>query len=101
MPKLAAAIITGTMARPSSPSVRFTALPAPTMMNMAKTTKNQPRLITSSLKNGNTSDVAKVGMAGTCASLTRMTQATPAMTASTSSRARPEKPLCACLVTFR
>ena len=35
MPKLAAAIITGTMARPSSPSVRFTALPAPTMMNIA------------------------------------------------------------------
>ncbi len=29
--KLAAAIITGTMASPSSPSVRFTALPAPTM----------------------------------------------------------------------
>ena len=32
-PKLAAAIITGTMARPSRPSVRFTALPAPTMTN--------------------------------------------------------------------
>ena len=30
-PKVPAAIITGTMASPSSPSVRFTALPAPTM----------------------------------------------------------------------
>ena len=57
MPKLAAAIITGTMARPSRPSVRFTALPAPTMMKIANSTKNQPRLITSSLKNGNTSEV--------------------------------------------
>jgi hypothetical protein len=36
MPKLAAAIITGTMARPSRPSVRFTALPAPTMMKVAE-----------------------------------------------------------------
>ena len=35
MPKLAAAIITGTMARPSRPSVRFTALPAPMMMKAA------------------------------------------------------------------
>ena len=52
-PKLAAAIITGTMARPSSPSVRFTALPAPTMMKAPNTTKNQPRSITKSLKNGN------------------------------------------------
>ena len=57
MPKLAAAIMTGTMASPSRPSVRFTALPAPTMMKIAKITKNQPRLITSSLKNGNTSEV--------------------------------------------
>ena len=58
MPKLAAAIITGTIASPSRPSVRFTALPAPTMMKAPNSTKNQPRLITSSLKNGNTSEVA-------------------------------------------
>ena len=40
-PKLAAATITGTMARPSRPSVRFTALPKPTMMKAAKTTKKK------------------------------------------------------------
>ena len=38
MPKAAAAIITGTMARPSSPSVRFTALEKPTMVKAAKAT---------------------------------------------------------------
>jgi hypothetical protein len=31
MPKVPPAIITGTMARPSRPSVKFTALPKPTM----------------------------------------------------------------------
>src|ERR1700744_4601180 len=55
MPKLAAAIITGTMARPSRPSVRFTALPAPTMMKAPNSTKNQPKFSTMSLKNGITS----------------------------------------------
>jgi hypothetical protein len=45
-PKLAAAIITGTIARPSRPSVRFTALPAPTMTKAPKNMKNQPRLMT-------------------------------------------------------
>ena len=35
-PKVAAAIITGTMASPSRPSVRFTALPAPTMTKLAE-----------------------------------------------------------------
>ena len=56
-PKLAAAIITGTMARPSRPSVRFTALPAPTMMKAPNRTKIQPRSMISSLKNGNVSEV--------------------------------------------
>ena len=60
-PKLAAAIITGTMASPSRPSVRFTALPAPTMMKAPKMMKNQPRSMTSSLKNGNVSEVANGG----------------------------------------
>ena len=41
-PKQAAAIMTGTMASPSSPSVRFTALPAPTITKQANGTKNQP-----------------------------------------------------------
>ena len=43
MPKVAEAIITGTMARPSRPSVRLTALPAPTMTKPAKGRKSQPR----------------------------------------------------------
>ena len=42
-PKVPQAIITGTMARPSRPSVMFTALPAPTMTKAANSTKNQPR----------------------------------------------------------
>ena len=58
-PKEAAAIMIGTMARPSSPSVRLTALPAPTMTKQANGMKNQPRLISKSLKNGKVSDVAK------------------------------------------
>jgi hypothetical protein len=37
-PKVPAAIITGTMASPSSPSVMFTALPAPTITKPAKIT---------------------------------------------------------------
>ena len=57
-PKLSAAMITGTMASPSRPSVRFTALPAPTMMKAPNTRKNQPSGSTSSLKKGNVSEVA-------------------------------------------
>ena len=57
-PKVAAAIITGTMASPSRPSVRFTALPAPTMMKAPKRMKNQPRLMSVPLKKGMVSEVA-------------------------------------------
>ncbi len=39
---MAAAIITGTMASPSSPSVKFTALAAPAMVTMPTTTKKRP-----------------------------------------------------------
>ena len=60
-PKLAAATITGTMARPSRPSVRFTALPKPTMMKAAKTTKKKDRLRSRSLKKGKASEVEKGG----------------------------------------
>ena len=56
--QLNAAMMTGTVASPSSPSVRFTALPAPTMMKAPNTTKNQPSGSTSSLKNGKVSEVA-------------------------------------------
>ena len=51
-PKQAAAIITGTIARPSNPSVRLTAFDAPTMTKMAKGMKNQPRLRRRFLKKG-------------------------------------------------
>ncbi len=97
MPKLAAAIITGTMARPSRPSVKFTALPAPTMMKAAKNTKNQPRLSTTSLKNGNTSVIE------ICVwpSRTRAMAASMAMIASMPSRVRAEKPSDLCFLTFR
>ena len=54
--EVSAAIITGTMASPSRPSVRFTALPAPTMMKLPNMTKNQPSDRTSSLKKGNVSE---------------------------------------------
>src|SRR6188474_1784428 len=60
-PKVAAAIITGTMAKPSSPSVRFTALPAPTMIKAPKGMKNQPRSISTDLKKGMASSVASGG----------------------------------------
>src|SRR5690348_14526350 len=56
-PKLAEAIITGTMASPSRPSVRLTALPAPTITKAPKITKNQPKFTTRSLKKGIVSDV--------------------------------------------
>ena len=43
-PKQPAAIITGTMARPSSPSVRLTALPAPTITNAPKSDEEQAEI---------------------------------------------------------
>ena len=51
-------MITGTVASPSRPSVRFTAFPAPTMMKLPNTIKNQPSGMTSSLKKGKVSEVA-------------------------------------------
>ena len=43
--KQAATNITGTVAKPSRPSVRFTALEEPIITNTAKGIKNHPRLI--------------------------------------------------------
>ena len=40
------------MANPSSPSVKFTAFDDPTITNIEKGIKNQPRLIIKFLKNG-------------------------------------------------
>src|SRR6476659_498672 len=58
-PKQPVAIMTGTIANPSRPSVKFTALPAPTMMNAPNKMKNQPSGNTNSLKKGKVTDVAK------------------------------------------
>src|ERR1700688_3511800 len=46
---------TGPIASPSRPSVKFTALPAPTMMKQPKSRKNQLRGRAAPLKNGNAS----------------------------------------------
>jgi len=67
-------------------------------MTMApKMKKNQPRSRTSSLKNGNTSDVAN----GARPSWAMAMQAATAMTISMAKRVRAETPLCDCLVTLR
>ena len=50
--KQAATKITGTVASPSKPSVKFTALDDPTITNIEKGIKNQPRLINKFLKKG-------------------------------------------------
>ena len=46
-------IITGTIARPSKPSVRFTALEDPIIIKIPKGIKNQPKSTTKFLKKGN------------------------------------------------
>ena len=43
---------TGTVAKPSRPSVKFTAFDDPTIINMLKGIKNQPKLTIKFLKNG-------------------------------------------------
>ena len=50
--KQAATKITGTVANPSRPSVKFTALEDPTITNIEKGIKNQPKLINKFLKKG-------------------------------------------------
>ena len=44
--------ITGTVANPSNPSVKFTALEEPTITKIENGIKNHPRLIIKFLKNG-------------------------------------------------
>ena len=44
--------ITGTVANPSSPSVKFTAFDDPTIINTENGIKNHPRFIIKFLKNG-------------------------------------------------
>ena len=50
--KQAATSITGTVAKPSKPSVKFTAFDDPTITKTPNGIKNQPRLIIKFLKNG-------------------------------------------------
>ncbi|MNL78828.1 hypothetical protein D3C87_2053100 [compost metagenome] len=64
MPNDAAAIITGTMASPSRPSVRLTALPAETMTKPPKTMKNRPRSMLKSLRKGKAIEEPKVEPCG-------------------------------------
>jgi len=96
-PKVAAAIITGTIAKPSSPSVRFTALPAPTTTKAVTNGNRMPRGMISSLRKGMAKPDA---MAGGPSCITPQ-QATSAIAISSVSRALPEKPLWDCFVTLR
>ncbi len=95
IPKAAAAIITGTIARPSRPSVRLTALPAETITKDPKARKKTPRSTTKPLIAGRARPVV-------CAvpSFVIAKQAVIAMATSKASRRRPERPFCVCFVTF-
>ena len=84
------------IASPSSPSVRFTALAAPTITIMAKGTKNHPRFRSASLKNGSASCPDSAVGCGHIA----QAAATNAKTRPRASRTRPETPSVVCLVTL-
>ena len=62
IPKLAIAIMTGTIANPSNPSVKFTAFEAPIITKAANGIKNQPKSNKRFLKNG----IAKLVANGSC-----------------------------------
>jgi hypothetical protein len=96
-PSVAAAIITGTMARPSSPSVRLTALDAPTITSMPNGRKNQPSGISTSLKNG----TARPVDSGSSWTQMMIAVATMPITNCASSLKRPGSPLVLRLVSFR
>ncbi len=83
-----AAIIAGTIASPSNPSVRLTAFDAPVMTMIANGTKPQPRLISTFLKNGTASEVPSVPRVRN----TMAMAPTPEMTISASSFVRPDMP---------
>ena len=95
-PKEDAAIITGTIASPSSPSVRFTALPAPTITKAAKGTKKIERLRMKSLTKGKVSDEEN----GACPFCMIVHEARPAMRNSRPSLILPDMPRWLCFVTF-
>ncbi len=87
--KQLAAIIEGTMASPSSPSVRLTALEAPVMTKIASAMNNQPKSISTFLRNGTARAVL---MVGSRVSQTTATAATALTTISASSLPRPASP---------
>ena len=87
-PKQPAAIITGTMASPSSPSVRFTELEAPTITKIAKGMKSTPSGISSSLRNGTASPVDS----GSFVMVTRIQAAMPEIAISQTSFNLPGRP---------
>ena len=67
-PKVPAAIITGTIASPSSPSVRFTEFPAPTTTKEATSGNRMPSGMIASLRKG----IAKPEpIAGGCVCMTK------------------------------
>ncbi len=95
--KQPAAIIEGTMASPSSPSVKFTEFEAPTMTKTPNGTKNQPSSSSTFLKNGRARAVPNPGGEMYATAM----QATAPSAASRASLARPESPWCEFLVSFR
>ena len=58
-PKAKPAVITGTVASPSSPSVRFTAFDVPTITRSAKTIQNHPRRTSQPFRKGIARSVVK------------------------------------------
>ena len=98
-PKVAAAIITGTMARPSRPSVRLTALPAPTITKMpSRMNRNAPSGRMTFLKNGTVSEEEKPAGAEAHHAIQA---ASPATTTSARKRNLPETPALLPPVTLR
>src|SRR5689334_9252741 len=92
--KQPAAIIEGTMARPSRPSVKLTEFDAPVMTKMATGTKNQPRFTSTFLKNGTANAVpSQLGlMLAPRVIIITATAAMPLTAICASDLRRPERP---------
>ena len=95
-PSEAAAIITGMIASPSSPSVRLTALAAPTITSIAKGRNPQLRSSSAVLKIGKASCPVS---SGGCRYIAQA-PATSAIRKPAARRARPETPAWVCLRTL-
>ncbi len=91
-----AAIITGTMARPSRPSVKFTALAAPAITTPPTMMKKMPNGMRKDLKNG-TASAPLSGESSSCIKAQVAMKATPN---STTRRMRPLTPPELRFVTF-